>query len=403
MKTHIGYLFLWFSAVLALCVPACVAPGMSCEIDPNTGDCVATPASSTGGGTSASGGASSGASGASSGTDGGNDCHATVADPCVIEGWLCGDNRCLCGIWIPETFLQTHHVSCPPVTAHAGDSGSAPAAPTTACSPTILLATCAVTSTCNGTRGCTPQGTWGPCTPPSEVCNGKDDDCDGVVDNGNICGSTPSVCTPGETGPCATGCTVPLGTATCGVDSQWVSCIPPTEVCGNNIDDNCNGQTDEACTTTTPPDGTNPPPSGSGLRKITYRFTVPSPFPAASTLTVYDTAVDAQGNAVTRAVPLGTTYGDINYAWGSAFDDSNDVCYVKDSGIIECVVHRPAGTTLKVNTEAVFGTGTFWSCNGTNGETFGLQEVFVDDVPQKLTWEVNNAGPYEDCRFIVKI
>jgi hypothetical protein len=118
---------------------------------------------------------------------------------------------------------------------------------------------------------------------------------------------------------------------------------------------------------------------------------------------VYDTAVDAKGDAVTRAIPLGVTYGDIHYGWGSAFDDSTHVCYVKQSGVIECVVHRPAGTTLKVNTEAVFGTGTFWSCNGMNGETFGLQEIFVDDVSQKLTSEPNPAGPYLGCRFSVKI
>ncbi|MBU1118710.1 hypothetical protein KKH43_02435 [Patescibacteria group bacterium] len=78
------------------------------------------------------------------------------------------------------------------------------------------------------------------CTPmPSskEICDGKDNDCDGVVDNGfnlqvdkNNCGKCGTQCTLGQ---------LCLHGRCCG-GSYGV------EVCSNNIDDNCDGQTDES-------------------------------------------------------------------------------------------------------------------------------------------------------------
>jgi hypothetical protein len=71
------------------------------------------------------------------------------------------------------------------------------------------------------------------CTPVAEVCDGKDNDCDGVVDNNLIdtakpCGLNVGVCTPGTTA-CVGGTLVCQG----GVQ-------PGTEVC-NGLDDNCDG------------------------------------------------------------------------------------------------------------------------------------------------------------------
>ncbi|HEV8200144.1 MAG TPA: MopE-related protein [Candidatus Polarisedimenticolia bacterium] len=71
-----------------------------------------------------------------------------------------------------------------------------------------------------------------------ETCDGRDNDCDGVVDNGNPGGGMD--CTTTQPGVCA------LGTTLC--VSGSLACLPriapAPEVC-NTLDDDCNGSTDE--------------------------------------------------------------------------------------------------------------------------------------------------------------
>ena len=73
-------------------------------------------------------------------------------------------------------------------------------------------------------------------------CNGRDDDCDGNVDEDELtraCGS--------NTGECI------VGTQSC-VDGDWEACIgavePGDETCGNGADEDCDGNTDEGCACT---------------------------------------------------------------------------------------------------------------------------------------------------------
>lgn len=89
------------------------------------------------------------------------------------------------------------------------------------------------TSTCsNGSIICTQT-----VMPKPETCNGVDDNCNGAIDEGTSGGA----CTvPNKLGPCA------AGTANCMNGSLLCTqtYMPTTEVC-NGIDDNCSGQTDE--------------------------------------------------------------------------------------------------------------------------------------------------------------
>ncbi len=87
--------------------------------------------------------------------------------------------------------------------------------------------------------------------PSLEICNIKDDDCDGTsddstIDSGGPCGSNIGVCKPG-TQTCVTG---------------MIQCIGGTagtaEVC-NNLDDDCNGAIDDG-----DPGGGNPCGTGVG-------------------------------------------------------------------------------------------------------------------------------------------
>jgi hypothetical protein len=80
-----------------------------------------------------------------------------------------------------------------------------------------------------------------PGAPAAETCNGLDDDCDGVVDDGNPGGG--AACSTGLLGVCAAGTTAcTSGKLACNQNVQ-----PSAQQC-NGLDDDCNGVTDEGCT-----------------------------------------------------------------------------------------------------------------------------------------------------------
>jgi hypothetical protein len=83
--------------------------------------------------------------------------------------------------------------------------------------------------------------------PAPEACNDIDDDCDGEIDEGLIC------CTPGDTRSCGEGGSkgeCALGIQACTAEGGWGICSiqPVSEICYNNLDDNCDGEVDEICT-----------------------------------------------------------------------------------------------------------------------------------------------------------
>ncbi len=94
---------------------------------------------------------------------------------------------------------------------------------------------------CDGVGGVYCNGTPG--TPTSETCNNIDDNCDGVVDEGNPGGGAG--CSTGLFGACASGTTSCVAGAT--------ACIPTvtpgmqTEICGNAEDEDCDGAINNDC------------------------------------------------------------------------------------------------------------------------------------------------------------
>jgi len=81
--------------------------------------------------------------------------------------------------------------------------------------------------------------------PSTETCDGKDNDCDGVIDEGleRSCYGGPA--NTNGVGVCKGGRQICTG-------GKWGNCIgevkPITEACNNARDDDCDGQTDEGCT-----------------------------------------------------------------------------------------------------------------------------------------------------------
>ena len=91
-----------------------------------------------------------------------------------------------------------------------------------------------ITTCANGTRSCQPNT-----QPTAEVCDGLDNNCDGAVDDGNPGGGAS--CTTGQPGVCSTGslqCT--SGSLRCVQTTQ-----PSAEVCGDGLDNNCNSVVDD--------------------------------------------------------------------------------------------------------------------------------------------------------------
>ncbi len=133
---------------------------------------------------------------------------------------------------------------CNPPVCNSGDTDSCYDGP----DDTEGVGTCQ-----GGTRTCS-GGAWGPCTgqvlPTPEVCNNKDDDCDGNVDGAGLCGAgatcTGGVCLPdacnGENSRCPTGFT--CSAATCiGIPCPTSACGAGTVCQDNQCVDPCAGVT----------------------------------------------------------------------------------------------------------------------------------------------------------------
>ena len=140
-----------------------------------------------------------------------------------------------------ESFLATDSLNCGVCGRRCpSEAGATSSCVASRCAP---IACDSAYLDCNGNLGrgrdgCEHPASCGPCgtTASTEVCgNGLDDDCDGVLEEGCSC-TAGMACT-----------------TTCGSDGMLAcapgggaSCSPPAEMC-NGRDDDCDGLSDEGC------------------------------------------------------------------------------------------------------------------------------------------------------------
>ena len=99
--------------------------------------------------------------------------------------------------------------------------------------------------TCEGTRLCQGAEGWTACDAPEpgeEVCDDQDNNCNGVEDEGFNLKGEP--CDGDDSDLCED------GTFTCAADGASLECVNDTagdslELCNGDVDDDCDGQTDE--------------------------------------------------------------------------------------------------------------------------------------------------------------
>lgn len=99
----------------------------------------------------------------------------------------------------------------------------------------------ACTTECGSTgiQSCSDSCSWGPCVPPIEACNGLDDDCRDGRDNAFACvQSSAEFCIS----RCGT-----EGMRTCSASCAWGSCQPFGEICGDGLDNDCDPLTPDSC------------------------------------------------------------------------------------------------------------------------------------------------------------
>jgi hypothetical protein len=245
-----------------------------------------------------------------------------------------------------------------------------------------------------GNKTCSAGG-WGLCAgaiiPVVESCNLFDDDCDGQVDEGCECQAGASRECGISVGVCK------KGTQSC-VVGKWGDCsgsiTPSSEVCGNSLDDDCDGQTDEGCAVAQAQTQTQD--SDVATPADTPPANVQGPFPAipqsaspqAQSLPS-PACVDRDGDGYGAACAKGVDCDDADPSISPAAKES---CNAKDddcnSGIDEALF-RPCGFNRGVCTAGLQACqGGVWSvCSGKQP----VKEICKNDIDDDCDGVVDNG------------
>lgn len=208
----------------------------------------------------------------------------------------------------------------------APDSGCPADGTLQRCTPSGQGSACGLQtySRANGWSGCDASNCPVPCVSSTEVCDGRDNDCNGVADD-----IPAEDCTAPAVGECARGRVVCSGST-----RACVPRLPQDEVCGDRKDNDCDGRVDVNTTRDE---------------------------------TITDITINVAGGAV------GTS---VNYVLGPADcgGERLEASFVKTSGDGDCWVFGWANSACRANPDASTGHSTireacqhFWQQGGDNG------------------------------------
>lgn len=196
-----------------------------------------------------------------------------------------------------------------------------------------------------------------PGDPAIETCNGRDDDCDGSVDEGNPggggnCGETEGACVQG-TNQCVSGAVVCVG----GVREATESC--------NGDDDDCDGRVDE-----NNPDGGRLCGESIGACQLGRETCVAGALSCVGGVGPVAESCDGLDNDCNGAIDNGNPGG------GASCGETRGIC---TAGALQC----SGGTLACVGATG----GTIESCNGLDDDCDGsMDETF------SLQTDLNNCG-----------
>jgi hypothetical protein len=221
--------------------------------------------------------------------------------------------------------------------------------------PSSASEVCTTPSGVAGTRTCAADCSgFGACT-AAEICNGLDDDGDGMPDDG-------FACVRGTMQSCMTACGS-MGNRTCDATCVFPACAT-AEVCGNGCDDDADGSVDELCNDLCAAAQALSPASGGTLMGTTAgaarEVTDCGPMTGTPGGEVFYSITVAVRSLI-YADTFGTTY-DTTLSLRAACGSATTSCEDDDCGVLQdqlVAVVAPGTYHLAVHARRTTGTGPF--------------------------------------------